>query len=45
MRLGQRSSSSNILENIDEKLEAIKQKMSDRFKYNPKVDEIKEINT
>ena len=33
----------NILDNIDEKLESIKQNMSDRFKYNPKVNEIKEI--
>ena len=43
MGLKQKSSSINILENIDEKLESIKQSMSDRFKYNPKVNEIKEI--
>jgi len=43
MGLKQKSSSINILENIDEKLESIKQSMSDRFKYNPEVNEIKEI--
>ena len=43
MGLKQTSSSINILDNIDEKLESIKQNMSDRFKYNPKVNEIKEI--
>ena len=43
MGLTQKSSSSSILENIDEKLESIKQNMYDRFKYNTKVDEIKEI--
>ena len=43
MGLKQTSSSINILDNINEKLESIKQNMSDRFKYNPKVIEIKEI--
>ena len=43
MGLTQKSSSSSILENIDEKLESIKQNMYDRFKCNTKVDEIKEI--